>query len=81
MWGRRSDETSTLEHRRHLSSGSCCSPARWPFRVAAVPALVRFPLDVNQTAHYTGTSITYIDQSTLLPLATPKREPLTSTAT
>lgn len=46
------------------------------FRVAAVPALVRFPLDVNETAHYTGTSITYIDQDTLLPLATPKVEPL-----
>ena len=47
------------------------------FRVVAVPALVRFPLDVNQTAHYRGTAITYMDQSTLLPLATPKREPLT----
>jgi hypothetical protein len=46
------------------------------FRVAGVPALVRFPLDVNKTAHYTGTSTTYIDQNTLLPLATPKVEPL-----
>jgi hypothetical protein len=47
------------------------------FRVAAVPALVRFPLNVDETTHYTGTSITYIDQSTLLPLATPKSEPVT----
>lgn len=45
--------------------------ASWP------SPLVRFPLDVNQTAHYRGTAITYMDQSTLLPLATPKREPLT----
>jgi Porin PorA len=38
---------------------------------------VRFPTDVDQTAHYRGTAITYMDQSTLMPLATPKREPLT----
>jgi hypothetical protein len=47
------------------------------FKAAAVPALVRFPLDVNQTAHYKGTSTTYIDQATMLNLTTPKREPLT----
>jgi hypothetical protein len=47
------------------------------FRVFAVPALVRFPLDVNQTAHYRGVAVTYMDQSTLTPLATPKRDPLT----
>ena len=47
------------------------------FRLAAVPALVRFPVDVDVTAHYKGTAITYMDSETLLPLATPLREPLT----
>ena len=46
------------------------------FRVAAVPALVRFPANVDQTARYTGTALTYVDPATLLPLATPKSEPL-----
>ncbi len=46
------------------------------FRLVAVPALVRFPLDIDETTHYTGTSRTYVDQATLLPLATPKVEPL-----
>ena len=46
------------------------------FRLFAVPALVRFPLNIDETTHYTGTATTYIDQSTLLPLATPKREPV-----
>jgi Porin PorA len=47
------------------------------FRVAAVPALIRFPLDVNETATYTGTAFTYVDPVTLLPLAVPKSEQLT----
>jgi hypothetical protein len=47
------------------------------FRVFAVPALVRFPLDADKTAHYRGVAVTYMDQQTLTPLATPKREPLT----
>jgi hypothetical protein len=46
------------------------------FRVAAAPALVRFPLNVDETAYYTGTALTYVDQATLLPLAKPKSEPL-----
>ena len=46
------------------------------FRVAAAPALVRFPLNVNVTAHYSGTALTYVDQKTLLRLPQPKREPL-----
>jgi hypothetical protein len=45
--------------------------------VFAVPALVRFPLDADKTAHYSGVAVTYMDQQTLTPLATPKREPLT----
>jgi hypothetical protein len=46
------------------------------FRVAAAPALVRFPLNLDETAHYTGTAVTYVDQATLLPLAKPKAEPV-----
>jgi hypothetical protein len=46
------------------------------FRVAAVPALERFPLNIDETTHYTGTATTSVDSATLLPLATPKVEPL-----
>jgi len=46
------------------------------FRAAAAPALVRFPLNVDVTARYSGTATTYVDQKTLLPLAHPKSEPL-----
>jgi Porin PorA len=49
------------------------------FRMAAVPALVRFPLDVDTSATYTGTAWTYVDPGTLLPLATPQGEPLSIT--
>jgi len=47
------------------------------FHTVAVPALVRFPLDVDETATSTGTASTYVDQATLLPLPVPRREPLT----
>ncbi len=46
------------------------------FRTVAVPALVRFPLNVDETATYTGTAFTYVDAATLLPLPAPKIEPL-----
>jgi Porin PorA len=46
------------------------------FRTVAAPALVRFPLNVDQTVTYTGTALTYVDPATLLPLAKPEREPL-----
>ncbi len=49
------------------------------FRLFAVPALVRFPLNIDETTHYTGTSTTFVDQATLLPLAVPKAEPLSLT--
>ena len=38
------------------------------FRLVAVPALVRFPLNIDETTHYTGTSVSYVDPATLLPL-------------
>ena len=46
------------------------------FRTVAVPALVRFPLNVDETATYSGTAYTYVDQATLLPLPVPRSEPL-----
>ncbi len=46
------------------------------FRTVGAPTLVRFPLDLDETAHYTGTAVTYVDPATLLPLAQPKREPV-----
>ena len=46
------------------------------FRAAAAPALVRFPLNIDETAHYTGTALTYVDQKSLLTLPVPKREPV-----
>jgi hypothetical protein len=45
-------------------------------RVWAAPALVRFPLNVDETTQYTGTALTYVDQATLLPFAQPKSEPV-----
>ena len=44
-------------------------------RVVAVPAFVRFPKDVDETATYSGTALTYVDQRTLLPLPAPTRAP------
>jgi hypothetical protein len=60
-----------------ITAGLALAVGAVGFRVFAVPALVRFPLEVNQTAHYRGVSVTYMDQSTLTPYAEPKREPLT----
>ena len=45
-------------------------------RVVAAPALVRFPLNVDETTRYKGTATTFVDQATLLQYAQPKREPL-----
>lgn len=41
------------------------------FRTAAVPALIRFPTDVDKTLHYTGVYTSYIDEKTLTTRATP----------
>jgi hypothetical protein len=46
------------------------------FRVGAAPALVRFPANVDETAHYAGTAFTYVDRATLLPLARPSVAPV-----
>ena len=47
------------------------------FRSFVAPALVRFPLNVDETAQYRGTAITYADPKTGAPLSQPLRQPLT----
>jgi len=66
---------------RHLGTAALCLGLVFligsvVFRVVATPALVRFPLNVDETAQYTGTATTNVDPATLLPLAKPKTEPL-----
>jgi hypothetical protein len=43
------------------------------WRAVAVPALVRFPTDLDVTPEYTGSVTLYIDPATHLPLAEPKK--------
>ena len=45
-------------------------------RAVVAPAIVRFPLDTDETAHYTGHTTLFVDAKTLLPLAEPRMEPL-----
>ena len=59
-----------------LCTGAALLGGSVAFRLVAVPALVRFPDNVDQTARYTGTALTYVDPATLLPLSTPKSDPL-----
>lgn len=46
-------------------------------KTTVAPALIRFPLNTDETAHFSGTATTYVDAKTLLPLKTPLKEPLT----
>src|SRR4249920_2118170 len=46
------------------------------WRAVAVPALVRFPTDLDVTPKYTGSVTLYIDPATHLPLSEPKKYPL-----
>ncbi len=46
-------------------------------RTVAAPALVRFPLNLDETAHYSGHELVYVDARTLLPLAKPASVPIT----
>jgi hypothetical protein len=68
-----------MRHRRWGIAAVCIGAALLvgsaAFRVVGTPVLVRFPLNVDETTRYTGTSSTFVDQATLLPLAHPKREP------
>lgn len=43
----------------------------------AVPALVKYPTDVNASPRYGGTFTVFVDQATFAPLATPQELPLT----
>jgi hypothetical protein len=38
--------------------------------------LVRFPVNIDETAQYSGTATSYVNQATLVPYAKPKRQPL-----
>lgn len=42
-----------------------------------VPALVKYPTDVNVTPRYEGTFTVFVDQGTFAPLASPQQLPLT----
>jgi len=59
-----------------LSLGAALLIGSMAFRVVAVPALVRFPLNVDETTEYTGSAVSYMDQASLVPFAEPKRRPL-----
>jgi hypothetical protein len=47
------------------------------WRGVAVPALVRYPTDLDVTPQYTGTVTVFLDPATYAPLATPQEYPLT----
>jgi hypothetical protein len=59
-----------------LSLGGVLLIGAAPFRLVAAPALVRFPLNIDETAQYSGTATSYVNQATLVPYAKPKRQPL-----
>jgi hypothetical protein len=46
------------------------------WRAVAVPALVRYPTDLDVTPRYEGTVSLYLDPTTYAPLATPRQTPL-----
>jgi hypothetical protein len=49
------------------------------WRSVAVPALVKYPTDLDVTPQYEGTVTLYLDPTTYAPLATPRETPLTVT--
>lgn len=51
------------------------------FYFVGEPALVRLPLSVDQTVHYTGSFEEYVNPTTLAVLATPVRVPMTVSRT
>jgi len=59
-----------------LSFGALLLIGSIAFRLVAAPALVRFPLNVDETTEYSGTAVSYVDQASLVPFAEPKRSPL-----
>lgn len=60
-----------------LGAGALLAVAAVGVKVVGEPALVRFPLNVDQTLRYTGTATVYVNPATGATLATPIRTPLT----
>lgn len=60
-----------------IGAGTLAIVAALGVRFVAAPALVRFPLDVDKTTHYTGQATTFVGEATGAPLATPTVAPLT----
>ena len=52
-------------------SGSVCWSSRLLWLVFAVPALVRYPLDIDATPVYEGKFTLFVDPDTFAPLDTP----------
>lgn len=59
-----------------IGVGAVAVGAALGVRLVAVPVLVRFPLNVDKTAHFTGQTSTFVGEATGAPLATPTTAPL-----
>lgn len=59
-----------------LAVGVLALVAAGAVRWYGAPALIRFPLNVNETAHYTGTATIYVDAKSGALLAQPLHEPV-----
>jgi hypothetical protein len=59
-----------------VAAGLVLVAAALLWRPVAVPLLVKFPTDLDQTTRYEGTFTLYVDQATGAPLDSPARLPL-----
>lgn len=80
-----SDATDPRRRRRWpalmIGAGAILVVGAVVFALVGVPALVRFPLTTDVSVHYKGTFDLYVNQTTLEPLATPTKLPMTITRT
>lgn len=60
-----------------IGVGAVAVVAALGVRFVAAPALVRFPLGLDKTTHYSGQTTTFVGEATGAPLATPTVAPLT----
>ena len=60
-----------------LAAGAALVAAALVWWAVAVPALVKYPTDVDETLRYEGTLKLFVDPATASPLATPREVPLT----
>ncbi|HET6965340.1 MAG TPA: porin PorA family protein [Acidimicrobiales bacterium] len=60
-----------------IGAGALLAVAAVGIKVVGEPALVRFPLNVDQTLRYTGTATVYVNPTTGARLPTPLKTPLT----